>query len=568
MVLINGVKYACERCIRGHRVTTCNHTDQPLTMIKPKGRPSTTCSHCKELRKNRNANPSGQCTCGRQEKKRVAQRTKDDTDCSCKTDPDHCPCHKKRAPRRKKLSQQGVPTTGLDIDGKVSKHTNTGYPYQSLHQLNSSNSVDQDLSNLLASPLSMNASFSTGWDNASLSSSNRSPPGNVPDNKNTIGLDPLSTMKPITPQTRTKVGEVFIPLTEYVPTNIASSEDQTDHVNPLLMGDYLSVYNDVNADAPNVTYFADTSKRMSYNQLKEQRKTLNEQHLNNNHVDGTSRAGTSQRIPLSATDRSASFVSNISSHDSVASSNNDFVSSINSSDSLSSMLHGVNAHHYQDMLHHSNNGRAYYNPVRVDQSPNVYGFDNDSVRSVEVLSITPSFMDIPESKPPSIGSNSSSNAFISWKNVNSRRERSVSIHKNHRYDKESNRKRHPKTVTNNSRPPIKSMILPSENNNPALPPPGNNFSSPADSTNTALSANTQFENASVFSNDKVGTGPTFVDPPFTTDFNQALKQSNMVNQNIIDNNSLFSGASEGNNPSPNDLFPVEFADIDDLMTHL
>ena len=63
MVLINGVKYACERCIRGHRVTTCNHTDQPLMMIKPKGRPSTTCNHCKELRKNKNANPSGMCTC-------------------------------------------------------------------------------------------------------------------------------------------------------------------------------------------------------------------------------------------------------------------------------------------------------------------------------------------------------------------------------------------------------------------------------------------------------------------------------------------------------------------------
>lgn len=71
MVLINGIKYACERCIRGHRVTTCNHTDQPLMMIKPKGRPSTTCDYCKQLRKNKNANPEGVCTCGRLEKKKT-----------------------------------------------------------------------------------------------------------------------------------------------------------------------------------------------------------------------------------------------------------------------------------------------------------------------------------------------------------------------------------------------------------------------------------------------------------------------------------------------------------------
>lgn len=62
MVLINGVKYACERCIRGHRVTTCTHTDQQLTMIKPKGRPATQCQHCREQRKLKHSHVS--CTCG------------------------------------------------------------------------------------------------------------------------------------------------------------------------------------------------------------------------------------------------------------------------------------------------------------------------------------------------------------------------------------------------------------------------------------------------------------------------------------------------------------------------
>lgn len=66
MVLINGVKYACERCIRGHRVTTCTHTDQPLTMIKPKGRPASQCQHCRDQRKLKNLHTS--CTCGKKGK--------------------------------------------------------------------------------------------------------------------------------------------------------------------------------------------------------------------------------------------------------------------------------------------------------------------------------------------------------------------------------------------------------------------------------------------------------------------------------------------------------------------
>lgn len=62
MILINGVKYACERCVRGHRASTCNHRDAKLIMIKPKGRPSTQCTHCKELRKLKNAHVACQCS--------------------------------------------------------------------------------------------------------------------------------------------------------------------------------------------------------------------------------------------------------------------------------------------------------------------------------------------------------------------------------------------------------------------------------------------------------------------------------------------------------------------------
>ncbi|CAG7962722.1 unnamed protein product [Penicillium salamii] len=45
-MLIDGKKWACEACIRGHRVTSCKHHDRPLIRIKRKGRPFATCTMC------------------------------------------------------------------------------------------------------------------------------------------------------------------------------------------------------------------------------------------------------------------------------------------------------------------------------------------------------------------------------------------------------------------------------------------------------------------------------------------------------------------------------------------
>lgn len=82
MVVINGVKYACERCIRGHRVTSCTHTDQPLTMIKPKGRPATQCAHCREQRKMKNLHSN--CTCGNKKKHAALCGCHKTSHCTCK----------------------------------------------------------------------------------------------------------------------------------------------------------------------------------------------------------------------------------------------------------------------------------------------------------------------------------------------------------------------------------------------------------------------------------------------------------------------------------------------------
>ncbi|KAG0197593.1 hypothetical protein BGX28_008888 [Mortierella sp. GBA30] len=65
MVFVNGQKFACATCIKGHRSTTCNHGERPLHEIKKKGRPSTQCMHCKELRKAKQV--TVRCICGREE---------------------------------------------------------------------------------------------------------------------------------------------------------------------------------------------------------------------------------------------------------------------------------------------------------------------------------------------------------------------------------------------------------------------------------------------------------------------------------------------------------------------
>ncbi|GAA5891558.1 hypothetical protein JCM8208_007323 [Rhodotorula glutinis] len=54
-MLIDGVKFACEPCIRGHRQATCAHTDRPLREIARRGRPVTACAACREMRKTNNA---------------------------------------------------------------------------------------------------------------------------------------------------------------------------------------------------------------------------------------------------------------------------------------------------------------------------------------------------------------------------------------------------------------------------------------------------------------------------------------------------------------------------------
>ncbi|KAI7872838.1 copper fist DNA binding domain-containing protein [Spinellus fusiger] len=58
---IDSKKWSCATCIKGHRASHCQHVDRPLFEIKRKGRPSTQCKTCKELRVVRQLHVK--CTC-------------------------------------------------------------------------------------------------------------------------------------------------------------------------------------------------------------------------------------------------------------------------------------------------------------------------------------------------------------------------------------------------------------------------------------------------------------------------------------------------------------------------
>lgn len=110
MVLVNGVKYSCDACIKSHRASQCEHTDRPLKLLKPRGRPATTCDHCKDMRKTKNVNPSGSCHCSKLEKIRKEKGITIEEDmmmtgnfdmCLCiRGEP--CKCHSRRKKAQKK----------------------------------------------------------------------------------------------------------------------------------------------------------------------------------------------------------------------------------------------------------------------------------------------------------------------------------------------------------------------------------------------------------------------------------------------------------------------------------
>ncbi|KAI5302806.1 hypothetical protein KEM56_000336 [Ascosphaera pollenicola] len=59
-MIINGEKWACNACIRGHRVSSCSHHDRPLSHVNKKGRPVSQCQHCRGLRRSKSSHALAQ----------------------------------------------------------------------------------------------------------------------------------------------------------------------------------------------------------------------------------------------------------------------------------------------------------------------------------------------------------------------------------------------------------------------------------------------------------------------------------------------------------------------------
>jgi len=95
-MLIDGEKWACEACVRGHRVSNCQHADRPLQHINKKGRPVSQCQHCRSMRKSRSSHVK--CDCGEKMHKCVhLQQTLDghNESCCCNHGGRCTCCHKK-----------------------------------------------------------------------------------------------------------------------------------------------------------------------------------------------------------------------------------------------------------------------------------------------------------------------------------------------------------------------------------------------------------------------------------------------------------------------------------------
>ncbi|GAA5849330.1 hypothetical protein JCM3766R1_005319 [Sporobolomyces carnicolor] len=59
-MLIEGIKFSCGSCIKGHRQANCSHADRELFEVKKRGRPISACETCRQIRKESNSHKT--CT--------------------------------------------------------------------------------------------------------------------------------------------------------------------------------------------------------------------------------------------------------------------------------------------------------------------------------------------------------------------------------------------------------------------------------------------------------------------------------------------------------------------------
>ncbi|CAJ2504700.1 Uu.00g120940.m01.CDS01 [Anthostomella pinea] len=110
-MLIDGEKWACEACVRGHRVSNCQHSDRPLQHINKKGRPVSQCHHCRSMRKSRSSHIK--CDCGEKTHKcaHLQQTLEGHKESCCCNHGGRCSCS-----HRKEPSLDTVPESESDLE--------------------------------------------------------------------------------------------------------------------------------------------------------------------------------------------------------------------------------------------------------------------------------------------------------------------------------------------------------------------------------------------------------------------------------------------------------------------
>ncbi|KAH8730674.1 hypothetical protein GQ44DRAFT_606025 [Phaeosphaeriaceae sp. PMI808] len=92
MPVIDGEKWACSSCIKGHRVSGCIHNDRELHHINPKGRPVKQCEHCRGARKSKSHH--ARCDCGdKKDKDKLKEKGDASPSHASSAHDGRCQCH-------------------------------------------------------------------------------------------------------------------------------------------------------------------------------------------------------------------------------------------------------------------------------------------------------------------------------------------------------------------------------------------------------------------------------------------------------------------------------------------
>lgn len=73
-----------ESCVKGHRSSSCHHSERPLFEIKKKGRPVSQCEKCRELRQTKRVH--SKCVCGTEQEEKKSDMKQLSTNCELEFD--------------------------------------------------------------------------------------------------------------------------------------------------------------------------------------------------------------------------------------------------------------------------------------------------------------------------------------------------------------------------------------------------------------------------------------------------------------------------------------------------